>query len=274
MRKRHIPRRWFGFAAAAVLAAVLVGGTLPHLLPLLDPNLYRTAVGEQTSISLADGSIVTLNTQSSMRVDYSDAFRVVHLTEGEALFEVAKDASRPFRVISGSAVIQAVGTQFNVRSGAEEVTVTVVQGIVDVSAQRPGSPSGRVARLPDTDETAEAAVAIEPIRLTVGQQARVESLTGQVAVIEVPAVENALAWQQRRLVFEYLSLEAVIDEFNRYNDPVMVIEDAELQNLPISGVFRANDRESFVQFLSQMKLADSQTRNDGTIVLRRTSGER
>lgn len=231
------------------------------------PEFYNTRVGEQTSIPLPDGSIVTLNTQSTVRVDYSEAFRVIHLTEGEALFEVSKDPARPFRVIAGSAVIQAVGTQFNVRSFDEDVTVTVVEGIVDVSAKPSKGPSGQVARLPDAGETTSAAVVIEPIRLTVGQQARIESRSGQVAVIEAPAVEKAIAWQHRRLVFEHLSLKEVIDEFNRYNDPPIVIDDPGLRNLPISGVFRSNDRESFVQFLSQMELAESHTRGDGTIVL-------
>jgi transmembrane sensor len=107
--------------------------------------------------------------------------------------------------------------------------------------------------------------------LTVGQQARVESLSGQVAVTET-RVAKATAWRERRLVFESLSLRDVIDEFNRYNDPPLAIEDPGLEQLPISGVFRANDRESFVQFLSQMQLAEADVRDDGTIVLRPVSG--
>lgn len=263
LQRARSPRLWAS-AASIVLAVAAAALYLQNMTA----DDYATALGEQTSIPLPDGSIVTLNTLSSIQVDYSEAFRVIHLVEGEALFEVSKDPERPFRVIAGSAVIQAVGTQFNVRSvAAEDVTVTVVEGIVDVSAKPSRNSSGDVGRLSDAGEPALAA-AIEPIRLTVGQQARIESRSGQVAVIEVPAVEKAIAWQQRRLVFEHLSLKEVIDEFNRYNDPPIVIDDPELRNLPISGVFRSNDRESFVQFLSQMKLAESHMRADGTIALR------
>lgn len=265
LQRARSPRRLWT-AAASIVLTIAAGAAL--YIQNTAPEGYATALGEQRSVQLEDGSLVTLNTQSSVRVDYSDAFRVIHLTEGEALFEVAKDPARPFRVIASSAVIQAVGTQFNVRSIAEDVTVTVVEGIVDVSAKPPRNPSGQVGRLPDADESEPGAPVIEPVRLTVGQQARLQPGSGKVAVIEVPAVEKAIAWQQRRLVFEHLSLKEVIDEFNRYNDPPIVIDDPELRSLPISGVFRSNDRESFVQFLSQMQLAESHTRADGTIVLR------
>ena len=91
---------------------------------------------------------------------------------------------------------------------------------------------------------------------------------GEVAVVEV-AVDKATAWRERRLVFESMKLAEVIDEFNRYNDPPLVIEDPNLGAIPISGVFRANDRASFVGFLQTMSLAESEVREDGTIVLRR-----
>lgn len=267
--------RWLSLGGiAATVAAFIAGGLLTFIPPFPDPDLYSTAIGEQTSIPLPDGSIVTLNTQSTIRVDYSEAYRVIHLTEGEALFEVLKDAQRPFRVIAGSAVIQAVGTQFNVRSvAAEDVTVSVVEGIVDVSAKASLSSPGGAGRSLDTGKSAPAVVVIESVRLTVGQQARIEPRSGQVAVIEAPAVEKAIAWQQRRLVFEHRSLQQVIEEFNRYNDPPIVIDDPQLRKLPISGVFRSNDRESFVQFLAQMQLAESRTRADGTIVLQRAVQE-
>ena len=262
-------RRWgIGLVAAAMVAAVVIGGALTLRAPAVDPNLYTTAIGEQTSLPLADGSLVTLNTQSTLRVDYSGEFRDIHLTSGEALFDVAKDPERPFRVITERAIVTAVGTQFNVLNVADDVVVTVVEGIVDVSATTPPrSLPGGVAQVPDGHHPAGH----KPNRLTVGQQARVAS--GEVAVVET-AVDKATAWKERRLVFEALSLGEVIDEFNRYNDPPLVIDDDDLRELPISGVFRANDRASFVAFLQKMDLASSQTRGDGTIVLHRLDGHR
>jgi len=254
-------RRWLGFAAAATLAAVLIGGALT-LVPLAgDPNLYTTAIGEQRSLSLPDGSLVTLNTQSTLRVAYSEAYRDIYLMNGEALFEVAKNPDRPFRVMADRAVIEAVGTQFNVINTAKDVTVTVVEGIVDVITAAARNQSG--VPPPATQQA---------VRLTVGQQARVATQSGEVAVVDA-AIDNAIAWQERRLVFESLSLKDVIDEFNRYNDPPLLIEDATLRQLPISGVFQANDRESFVQFLTQMQLAEGTKRGDGTIVLRAMADE-
>jgi len=268
VRRRNFAGVAAAAAATATLAAVVIGGALTLMPPADDPNLYSTAIGEQTSLPLADGSIVTLNTQSTLRVAYSEGFRDIYLREGEALFDVAKDAARPFRVITEHAVIQAVGTQFNVHNHNGDVTVTVVEGIVDVNTNVGAvNPSGEIG----TVLLAEAPAVIEQaVRLTVGQQARVAA--GEVAVIDT-TIDRAIAWQQRRLVFESLSLKDVIDEFNRYNDPPLLIDDHVLEALPISGVFRSNDRESFVQFLAQMQLAESHTRSDGTIVLRGMASE-
>ena len=262
--KSKTRRNWAGLAAATTVAAVIIGGALTLLPPPEDLNLYQTALGEQLSIPLPDGSLVTLNTQSILRVDYSEDYRDIRLTDGEALFDVAKNPERPFRVVTEHVVIQAVGTQFNVHHDQNDVTVTVVEGIVDV-ASTSADQFGDVANLSSLEDAPP--VISEPIRLTAGQQARVQSRSGEVAVVDI-SVDKAIAWQERRLVFESMSLKAVIDEFNRYNDPPLMIDHVALEQLPINGVFRSNDRESFVEFLSQMQLAESHTRADGTIVLR------
>ena len=258
--------RWMG-RAAGLLVAVAVGAILLISPPAEDPDLYATVTGEQSSIPLPDGSLVTLNTRSMMRVAYSDEYRDVHLGDGEALFDVARDTGRPFRVITEQAVIEAVGTQFSVRNGIDEVTVTVVEGLVEVSRKAGGA---NAEMLVDGEPYAERSS--QPVRLEVGQQAQVKSGVAKPVVVDV-SVEKAIAWRQHRLVFEALPLKHVIEEFNRYNDPPAAIEDKELDSLPISGVFRSIDRDSFLQFLSQMQLAESSTRADGTIVLRGMSGD-
>ena len=270
--RKTLPRWGIGIAAAAAAAALSIGLVLTLLPQPSDPNMHATAIGEQSSIPLADGSIVTLNTQSEMRVEYSPEFRDIRLLQGEALFDVAKDNRRPFRVITQHAVVTAVGTQFNVRSDSEDVTVTVVEGEVDVVATSVLSQSGGVARIPNESVSEPPLVDTaptdsQPTRLTVGQQAKVASRSGEVAVVET-AVEKATAWRERSLVFEAMSLAEVIDEFNRYNDPPLVINDDKLGVLPINGVFRSNDRASFVEFLERMQLAEARTRADGTIELR------
>lgn len=258
--------RWMG-RAAGLLVAVAVGAILLISPPAEDPNLHATVTGEQSSVPLPDGSLVTLNTRSMMRVAYSDEYRDVHLGDGEALFDVVRDTRRPFRVITEQAVIEAVGTQFNVRKGIGEVTVTVVEGTVDVLPKAGGATAEvLVGGEPNARHSSQ------PVRLEVGQQARVKSGVGKPVVADA-SVEKAIAWRQHRLVFESLPLKHVIEEFNRYNEPPTVIADKELESLPISGVFRSIDRDSFLQFLSQMQLAEHSTRADGTVVLRGMSGD-
>lgn len=258
-------RRIIPWSIAAGVAVMIVGGALTFISPPEDPNRYTTAIGEQMSLSLDDGSIVMINTQSTLRIAYSEDFRDIFLEKGEALFDVAKNPERPFRVITEHAIIQAIGTQFNVRQVNGDIMVTVVEGIVDVAATNPRSQAGDVAHLTSVDDPLPAIK--RSVMLTVGQQARVRSRSGDVAIVDT-TVYKAISWQQRRLVFESLSLKDVVDEFNRYNDPPLLIDDVDLKQLPISGVFRSNDRESFVKFLSEMQLAKSHTRSDGTIVLR------
>lgn len=255
-------RRLLWRVAATVLFAVAAGVVWMLVSPLEKGKLYVTLTGEQSSVPLADGSLVTLNTRSSLRVAYSDGFRDIHLIEGEALFKVTEDVARPFRVTTEQAIIEAMGTQFNVHKDDDEVTVTVIEGSVNVSATAPSGDFKVPSEGPAAGNDSPQAV-----RLEVGQQARVGSDSSR-AVVSVISVEKATAWRQHLLMFDDLPLKHVIEEFNRYNDPPVIIEDKELQSLPISGVFRSDDRSSFLQFLSQMQLSESAIRSDGTIVLK------
>lgn len=258
-RRRGRPFIW---AAAATILVAAALSTFYFSAPEVD--LYVTGVGEQASFPLGDGSIVSLNAHSTLRVEFSDEWRDVRLISGEAMFDVAKDPNRPFRVVTEGAVIQAVGTQFNVRYRGADTTVTVVEGIVDVQSTSGPSDSGGASAQVPTPNAAEPA-STQGTLLRVGQQARVAS--GEVAVIETN-VQEATSWRERRLVFEARPLADVVNEFNLYNDDQFVISDAALANRAISGVFGADDRESFVLFLSEAGLADYETRDDGTIVLR------
>lgn len=254
-------RRWPGRVAAAVLAGVAAGAMLLILPTSEDPDSYTTMTGELYSVPLPDGSLVTLNTRSTIRIDYSAKYRDIRLEEGEALFEAARDITRPFRVIVDQAMVEAVGTQFNVHKAADEVTITVAEGVVKVSSSAPDKYlNGRDA---ESDSP-------PLVLLKAGQQARLRSESGKAEVADV-AIEKVISWRERRLIFESLPLKQVIEEFNRYNDPPALIADKQLESLPISGVFRSNDRDSFFQFLYQMELAEHSTRADGTLVL---SGKR
>lgn len=264
LQRARSPRRLWTAAACMVLA-IAAGAAL--YIQNTAPDVYTTALGEQRRLVLEDGSVIEMNTQSELEVHFAEDQRSVKLVAGEALFEVAKDVNRPFQVMTDSAVIEAVGTAFNVRSVTEEVTVTVVEGIVDVTSRSSRPRGGQVGRVDGEDEAAPAPGVLEPVRLKVGQQARIESTSGQVAVIDT-TVEKAVAWQERRLIFENQPLSEVVAEFNRYNRRQLVIQDTNLANTRISAVFDADQPEALVRFLTQNTPIEVVDESDSPLVLR------
>lgn len=224
-------------------------------------GLYATAVGQLTTTTLPDGSRILLNTNSQIRVDYGDQHRQVHLLQGEALFTVAKDVDRPFRVYAGSGLIQAVGTAFSVYLKGADVEVMVTEGRVAL-ASVDSSPAG--AARPESRATARrdgAAPDITDIE-------QVESLgtigAGQVAMIRGPAEDTAsvetgalriveplpsselaerLAWREGVLMFSGDRLEDVLKEVSRYTTVTIEVPDAAIRDLRIGGRFPVGEME-------------------------------
>lgn len=245
-RRRTLPLAWA--AAVATLAvgiALLIGvrGT---------GDSYSTKVGEQRIVRLADGSTVTLNTATSVKVELSDAARIVQLEQGEALFKVAKDSSRPFRVISNDAVAQAIGTTFSVRRASEGTVVTVLEGTV------------AVARPEDLTTLHSIEVPKLAIRIDGGQRAEVREEAIRTAAVKNP--EAVVAWRNRRLIFDDQPLSEVAAEFNRYNELKLTVEDTALARERISGVFDADQPMTLVRFLESSH-AIAPTRLEGGQVL-------
>lgn len=259
---------WTAAASVAGLAAI-------WFVLTSSPLAYTTGVGEQAAYPLSDGSVVTLNTQSSIEVDYTETDRTVRLLTGEVLFEVREDTDRPFRVLTDLAVIRAVGTVFNVRQRGEATNVTVIEGTVDVrSVDAHGGPGAPALSADVTVPLASGEAILEGlpdqgglIRLDAGQQARVEEQSPEVVVLDAN-IENTTAWRQRRLIFESRALADVVAEFNLYGDLPIEIGDSELAHRSISGSFDADDPKSFALFLSAADLAETVRRADGTLVLR------
>lgn len=185
-------------------------------------GLYSTDVGQQRVVELADGSNVKMDTGSRIRVRLERGMRRVDLMEGQALFTVAHDATRPFVVQAGDTEVVAVGTVFDVQRRGADVDVTLVSGIVDV---------------------ASASVPARKTRMNAGQQTRVSS--GDVRTRAVDT-KSATAWTQGRLIFEDVPLANAVAEINRYLPEKIFIDDATLNAAPINGVFRTGDRDAFV----------------------------
>ena len=192
------------------------------------PKTYSTARGEQSARRLPDGSVLHLNTDSELTVRYSRGERLVELVRGEALFQVAHDDRRRFRVAAGGAGMLAVGTQFDVYRGPVAVKVTVVEGAVLVF-------------------TASAPQAAQ--RVAAGYQVEIGERVGVARPVDTQA---AIAWLERRIAFENRPLGEVAEEFNRYGRTAIVIEDPELRSLLITGVFDAYDANSFAAFLGTL----------------------
>jgi transmembrane sensor len=227
------PRRWlyhrkFIALAASVAALATLAGAWAWLA--LFSSLYSTAIGEQRSIGLADGSTVSMNSQSKVRVRYSKSERAVDLLEGQALFHVAKDHARPFIVSADGTRVRVVGTQFDVYERRSGTVVTVLEGEVavlapvDADAQQPRGGSA----LPNTppDDTRTSAISV-----SAGEQLTVTPKVARKA--EHPNMVAATAWTERRIVFESATLSEVAEEFNRYNARQLVIEDPGLYDFHI-----------------------------------------
>ncbi|MDB5366233.1 MAG: putative FecR, iron siderophore sensor protein, partial [Rhodospirillales bacterium] len=231
-------RRWRPVALAASLAAVAFIAAELHT-----PDSYRTGVGEQRTVSLPDGSEVVLDTDTSLRVVFSEGARRVELAQGQALFQVAKDASRPFTVVAGVGSVTALGTQFVVRRDPAEMIVTLLEGSVEI-VQAPVAQASPGVAPPEVEAPPVQHVVLRP-----GQQVR-GSKAG-LARIEAPRLDEATAWQSGRLIFADQPLDQVVDEINRYaRRHKLRLGDPALRGLRVSGVFDAGHTESFADALA------------------------
>lgn len=223
------PRRLALAMAAAVLLLLSIGGGYALLSR---PPVYETAVGGQQVAILDDGTRVSLNTNSRISILYTDGERRVRLDRGEAMFEVAHNAARPFIVESGDEQVRALGTTFVVRrDGEARMAVTLIEGRVEVSGR------GR---------TTPARIAV----LTPGQRVTVTPTAG--AALDRPSVEAVTAWRRGEVMFEDATLLDAAQELNRYDDEHLVIADPSLASLRISGVFATGDMEEVARAIAQL----------------------
>jgi transmembrane sensor len=239
-------RRLLGAVAATVLAALAAGLLMfwtetRELLGLR--ATYETGHGQQRSWQLSDGSALRLNTDSAVRVHFSPTQRLVEVTRGQALFRVAHEVRRQFRVVVGGAALVAVGTQFEVYRQGSTVLVTVIQGRVAVLQ---GDAGDALAR-PASDQLPAGT-----LTLGAAQQVRIESgkVVGKPAIVDLHQME---AWLSGQIAFEHRPLGEIADEFNRYADVSIEIVDPSLRTVLVSGVIDEKDLESFVAFLRAME---------------------
>jgi transmembrane sensor len=251
---RHFNR--FAWGAAAVMLL----GVGAALFIRERPQEFKTELGEQRSILLDDGSRVTLNTASTIEVNLHKGRRWVQLVKGEALFEVAHDAARPFEVRAGNAVIGDVGTQFNVDMRSNSTTVTVVEGQVAVNSAGPGESA-------DAQTPHLGSESLSPALILGASDRVVVTPSGLGTPQHGINVAAAVVWTHRQLMFEHRPLSEIAEEFNRYNKDRIDIESPELERQEVTGVFEAKDPASFVAFLSSIPGVETREGADGTHIV-------
>ncbi|MFC7292703.1 FecR family protein [Hirschia litorea] len=260
-------RNWGLMATGGALAASLIwgsfmlpGGFMDSVIPKTEsPVFYASNVGEQETIQLADGSTVMLNTDTELSVEYTPYERRVQLVKGEAVFNVAKDPNRPFRVHSNRTVVQAIGTVFSVKSVKGKVELLVEEGIVEMTANA-------VAKVSiDLNNSIELS---EKRRVTSGSYAVFESETDKLTEIkDIALVERRMSWRKGMLTFDNEPLREIVEEYNRYSGRRIVVEDPALQEIAIGGTFPIGQTDAFLDALEQGFGIAVQHRDDQTIYL-------
>lgn len=226
-----LPRRRTWAMAAALAACVLLPLCWFLLAGQKAEAILATAPGQRSDFSLPDGSRLSLNVDSQVSYRFDRHQRRLHLVRGEALFDVAHDPGRPFRVTAGNGRIEALGTRFQVWRHAGRIDVTLLQGTVEV----------------------ERAGIDRRVRMTPGTQATYW-LAPEAADIALRRVDTevASAWTHGRLLFRNTPLSEFIAEVNRYGGRPLFLADATLADAPISGTLPLGDSRSAAHALQTM----------------------
>ena len=256
----------FCCAIVGVLALFAFRGS--GRLPLVTPpggEIYSTAVGESQLVSLPDGSIITLNTDSRVEVRYAPAERDISLLRGEANFKVAKDPARPFNVRVGTRILQAVGTAFNVRLRAEsDFEVTVTEGKVKVLVEDTPARTGTAVK----GNPAPQHTKVESM-ITAQEIATVNASSDEVRHLQPNEIDERLAWQRGMLIFSGEPLGQVLDEVSRYTSTQFVLADDSLSSVRVGGYFPVGEVDNLLVALRDNFQINSRRDEDNRIVLSR-----
>jgi len=259
MQRGRPRRRWLPQAIAATLAVAVLGGAGWQFWPspTLTNQQFRTGVGEKATVTLADGSVVTLSTDTLVRTRKDGEKRLVYLDRGQAYFKVAHDKAHPFEVHAAGRTVTAVGTAFEVRVD-HGFKVTLVEGKVRVDA-------------PLAPPKVSTARAVSPIAAPEVQETVMVAGTQLVAAGDTwsvrPAdVTRAVAWTRGQLVFVDEPLANVADEMNRYSDRKIYV-DATAGQKKISGTFKPGDVATFVSAVRDYGLVNVASASAGEVRL-------
>ncbi|CAM3913549.1 FecR domain-containing protein [Roseateles saccharophilus] len=245
-RRTDIRTGWPGGMALAFATLCLAAGFAVVLWP---GGTYSTGVGEQRLVVLDDGSRMTLNTSTEVRVRLTEAQRAVTVRQGEALFEVAKDASRPFVVSVADAQVVATGTAFLVRSTPPQQATRDAFGVTLLEGQVVVQRAEGVAQ-----SALSTPVVMAPgDRLRVGQSPGTARQAPAQARVDRPKLDQLLAWKRGAAILDNTPLPEAIADLNRYSKVQITLADPEaMRALRISGSFRTGDNKAFAQAVARL----------------------
>ena len=242
-----------------VAASIVAALATPIALQLIRSTQFEPAVtivetqaGENRDVSLNDGSTVSVGARSVLWAKLGRDAREVTLERGEAFFRVAKDPARPFTVKIGNTTVAAVGTAFNIRRAGERLVVSVADGIVKVDAPAPQGASPSRAQL------------------GVGQQLSINTTDGS-SRMQVVDAGGLAAWRDGLLQYRDEPLPSVIADVTRYSGYDIVIGDATVAKLRVTGTVFANDVESWLQSLEAALPVRAIRAPDGAVRLESTT---
>jgi transmembrane sensor len=233
-----------GVAAASVAILAVALGLAYFIVPAPSdaPDFYAADIGAQKTVTLDDGSLMQLNTDSHARVEFTDTSRRIHLLRGEAFFDVTPDPARPFAVHAGNNTVRAVGTAFSVHLSQQELEVLVTEGTVELTAEpAPTTPGANTGNATATQPPPRPAIAV-----SAGHRATRRGNEESVQAVSRQDLQRKLAWRQKMLVFLDTPLADVVSEFNRYTTTTIVVSDPELSRLRIGGYFKAGETEALL----------------------------
>lgn len=242
-------RRWM--IRAGLAAALLIAVIAPWAIFDTEPASlhFVTGPGEQHSVALSDGSYITLNTRTTLTANIEAHQRNIFLEEGEAFFDVAHDASRPFHVLTPFGRVTAIGTRFNVYRHNNFLEIATEQGLVRVSSS----------------EHLDLATDLL-VRAGEGAKIAKRGAKPQRQHADLQRIEN---WRQQRLEFEAMPLSKLLEEFNRYTTISLRAANLEIGALRVSGVFHLGDITALVAALDAAFGLEVHDSGDGVLVVSR-----
>jgi transmembrane sensor len=234
---------------------------------------YTTAIGEQNTIDLQDGSEVILNTNTRIEVAFTNRARNILLESGEAHFRVAKDQQRPFRVRTLGGTIEAVGTAFAVEATTGKVELFVEEGVVNFFPVKEFTVHGNTGAIVEDDiEPGNALINVRQIELSAGDLIVLDKQSEVItkSLVETVEFDSRLAWRDGMIHFDGDSLEDAILQLSKYTSTKIELDDS-VKDIPVLGYFKIGDINAILIAMQTTFGLNIETRSDTHIRLTKIS---